>query len=89
MQRVRDFISYLEGKVQDEPKMADKLEDMAINPQMRQDIADLLKKSQALSENIYQTEQEIQNIANLLKQLQVNHADLLYLILKKIINCRT
>lgn len=62
---------YLEGKVEEEPKMADQLEEPEIDPQRREDITDLLNKSKLLSENIYQTEKEIQQIGDLLKQLKV------------------
>ena len=62
MQRIRDYIKYLEGKIK-EPKMADKPEEEPeIDPELRKDIANLLKKSHSLSNNIYQTEQEIKNL---------------------------
>lgn len=68
VQRLRDYINYLDGKGT-EPKMADKLEESEINPNTTNDIEieDLLKMSQDLSININKTEQEIQNLAKLLK----------------------
>lgn len=54
--------------------MATKMEDeLSIDPTISREIADLLNKSQALSENIHRTEQEIQNIANILKQVQARN----------------
>lgn len=49
--------------------MADKLEESEINPNTTNDIEieDLLKMSQDLSININKAEQEIQNLAKLLK----------------------
>lgn len=62
MLRIRDYIRYLEGKAT-EPRMADRPEEEAeIDPVLRKDIADLLKKSHDLSNDIYQTEQEIKNL---------------------------
>lgn len=68
VQRLRDYINYLDGKGT-EPKMADKLEESEINPNTTNDIEieDLLKMSQDLSININKAEQEIQNLAKLLK----------------------
>lgn len=70
-------------------------EDMATDPQMKQDIADLFEKSHILSENIYRTEQDIQNIANLLKQPQVrgmrninNTYSKIHLIVQRLANKR-
>lgn len=67
VQRLRDYIKYLDGKGT-EPKMADKLEEESeINPNNTKNIEDLLKMSRDLSININKAEQEIQNLAKLLK----------------------
>lgn len=62
MLRIRNYIRYLEGEAT-EPKMADRPEEEPeIDLVLRKDIADLLKKSHDLSNDIYQTEQEIKNL---------------------------
>lgn len=69
VQRVRDYIHYIDGKIP-KPAMATMLDhDFEITDWTVPSIVELLKESQKLSENIYLTEIEVQNIDKLLELL--------------------
>lgn len=70
VQRVRDYIQFVDGKIPLRPAMATTLkDDFEIERWTVPSIVDLLRESQKLSENIYLAEIEVQNIDRLLKLL--------------------
>lgn len=70
MQRVRDYIHFVDGKTSTKPAMAITLDgDLGIERWTVPAIVELLKESQKLSENIYLTEIEVQSIDKLLELL--------------------
>lgn len=70
MQRVRDYIHYIDGKIPTKPVMAATLDDdLEITRWTVPSIIELLKESQKLSENIYLAEIEVQSIDRLLELL--------------------
>ncbi|KAG5347798.1 FAZ1 protein, partial [Acromyrmex charruanus] len=70
VQRVRDYIQFVDGKIPVKPEMATTLDDdFEIERWIVPSIVELLRESQKLSENIYLAEIEVQNIDRLLKLL--------------------
>lgn len=70
VQRVRDYIQFVDGKIPLRPTMATALDDdIGIERWTVPSIVELLRESQKLSENIYLAEIEVQNIDRLLKLL--------------------
>lgn len=71
VQRVRDYIHYIDGKIPTKPVMATTLDDddIEITRWTVPSIVELLKESQKLSENIYLAEIEVQSIDRLLELL--------------------
>lgn len=68
VQRVRDYIRYVDGKIPTKPAMATTLDDdFEILRWTVPSIVEALKESQKLSENIYLAEIEVQNIDKLLE----------------------
>lgn len=70
IQRMRDYIRFVNGEIPMKPVMATMLDsDLEIDQLIMPSIIELLREVQKLSENIYQTEIEIQSIDKLLKLL--------------------
>jgi len=70
VQRVRDYIHYIDDKIPTKPVMAATLDDdLEITRWMVPSIVELLKESQKLSENIYLAEIEVQSIDRLVELL--------------------
>ncbi|EGI67148.1 Cytochrome P450 6B3 [Acromyrmex echinatior] len=69
VQRVRDYIQFMDGKIPVRPEMATTLDDdFEIERWIVPSIVELLKESQKLSENICLAEIEVQNIDKLLNE---------------------
>jgi len=70
VQRVRDYLFYVDGKIPTKPAMAATFDyDFEIERWTVPSIVELLRESQKLAENIYQTEIEVQNVDKLLRLL--------------------
>jgi len=70
VQRVRNYIQFVDGKIPVRPAMATTLDDdFEIERWIVPSIVELLRESQKLSKNIYLAEIEVQDIDRLLKLL--------------------
>lgn len=76
VQRVRDYLQFVDGKIPTRPVMATTLDDgFEIERWTVPSIVELLRESQKLSENIYLVEIEVQHIDRLLKLLNKYRRD--------------
>lgn len=77
MQRVRDYIRFVDGKTSTKPAMADALDDELgeIDQWTVPSIVELFKESRKLSECIYATEMELRCVDKLLEQLDKYKTD--------------
>lgn len=72
MQRILNFIKYLLGERASPPDMADELThtmSSVMRNKFAQDIMEVLKESQFLSESIFNAETEVQRLAMLIDQM--------------------